>query len=260
MVIGKMPAPVGVPARVAVPSPLSVKLTPAGRAPVLVMVVAAGTPGRGGHGEGAGGSDARRWSWSALVMAGGWLTVSVKVWVASGVTPSLAVRVSGYVPPVPAAGVPARVAVPLPLSVKVTPEGRVPVALIATLPAPPAVVTVNDPAVPTTKVAWSALVIAGDSTTVSVKDWVARCAGAVGRGDRDRVLPGGAGGRGAGQGGGAVAVVGEADAGGQAAALGQSGRDREPGRGGHGEAARRAAQEGGVVGTGDGRRLVHASG
>ena len=34
----------GVPARVAVPSPLSVKLTPAGSAPVLVIVVVAGSP------------------------------------------------------------------------------------------------------------------------------------------------------------------------------------------------------------------------
>jgi hypothetical protein len=41
---------------------------------------------------------------SALVMAGAWLTVSVKFWVASGVWPLAAVIVSANVPPVPAAG------------------------------------------------------------------------------------------------------------------------------------------------------------
>ena len=41
-VTGKVPLAVGVPARVAVPSPLSVKLTPAGSLPVLVIVVALG--------------------------------------------------------------------------------------------------------------------------------------------------------------------------------------------------------------------------
>ena len=73
-------------------------------------------------------------AWSALVMRGGWLTVSVKLWVVSGVTPSLAVSVSGYGPPVPPAGVPASVAVPSPLSVKVTPPGSVPV--LVNVPAP----------------------------------------------------------------------------------------------------------------------------
>ena len=70
---------------------------------------------------------------------------------------------------------PARVAVPLPLSVKVTPPGRV---------APPSdsvvaagkscpVVTVKVPGVPTVKVVEAALVIDGASSTVRVKDWVA---------------------------------------------------------------------------------------
>ena len=43
--------------------------------------------------------------WSALVMVGAWLTVSVNAWVASGATPLLAVMVIGKVPP--AVGVPA---------------------------------------------------------------------------------------------------------------------------------------------------------
>ena len=41
---------------------------------------------------------------------GAWLTVRVKGWVASGLTPFVAVIVNGYGPPVFAAGVPASVA------------------------------------------------------------------------------------------------------------------------------------------------------
>ena len=60
----------------------------------------------------------------------------------------------------PAAGVPARVAVPLPLSTKVTPEGSAPVSLSAGV-GNPVVVTVKVPAVPVVNVVASALVIAG---------------------------------------------------------------------------------------------------
>src|SRR5690348_10127702 len=70
------------------------------------------------------------WFDGLVVTAGAWLTVTVSVWVPFGFTPLEAVRLSGYTPPVPAAGVPARVAVPLPLSVKVRPDGRVPVLLM----------------------------------------------------------------------------------------------------------------------------------
>src|SRR5580658_173586 len=45
------------------------------------------------------------------VMAGAWVTVSVKAWVAFGAIPFVAVIVISYVPSVPAAGVPANVAV-----------------------------------------------------------------------------------------------------------------------------------------------------
>ena len=73
---------------------------------------------------------------------------------------------------VPTAGVPARVAVPSPLSTKVTPVGRAPDS------ARPAVglpvdVTVKVPAEPSVKVVLLAEVIAGAASTVSVKVWVA---------------------------------------------------------------------------------------
>ena len=88
------------------------------------------------------------------------LTANVKLCVALGETPLLAVIVSEYVPPVPAAGVPPSVAVPFPLFVKVTPLGRVPDSLSAGV-GDPVVVTVKLPAVPTVNVVLFALVIAG---------------------------------------------------------------------------------------------------
>ena len=62
----------------------------------------------------------------ALVMAGGWSTVSVKVWVTVPAV-LVAVMASGKVPV--AVGVPARVAVPLPELSKVAPAGRVPASV-----------------------------------------------------------------------------------------------------------------------------------
>ena len=85
-------------------------------------------------------------------------TVSVKSCVTAGPAPELAVIVSGYSSAVPAAGVPASVAVPSPLSVNVTSAGSVPVAVSVT-GGGPWVVTVKLPAVPTTNVVASALVI-----------------------------------------------------------------------------------------------------
>ena len=78
----------------------------------------------------------------------------------------------------------------------------------------PVVVTVKDPALPSVKVALSAEVMAGGPSTVRVKDWVASGvtpleASMVKR--VDALL-----GRGAGQGGRAVPVVGEGHPGGQA--------------------------------------------
>ena len=78
-------------------------------------------------------------------------------------------------PAVPVAGVPAIVAVPLPLSLKVTGLGNDPDSVRAGV-GEPVVVTVNVPAEPTENVALLALVIVGavvPEFTVSVKDWVA---------------------------------------------------------------------------------------
>ncbi len=73
------------------PSPLSTKVTPVGSAPVSlkaevgnpVVVTVNVWPGRW-----------RMTVESALVIAGAWSTVSVKLWVASGLTPLVAVIVS----------------------------------------------------------------------------------------------------------------------------------------------------------------------
>src|SRR6202000_2678026 len=108
----------------------------------------------------------------ALVMPGAALTVTVKVWTAFGETPLEAVIVNEWGPPAPAPGVPARVAVPLPLSVKAMPAGRAPLSDRVAV-GKPVVVTVNVPAVPTRNVVLLALVMAGASSTVSVKVWTA---------------------------------------------------------------------------------------
>src|SRR6266446_616590 len=64
----------------------------------------------------------------ALVMAGASFTVSVKGWLALGGMPFEALMWMRYVPPVPTAGVPARVACE-PDGVKATPAGSVPFSL-----------------------------------------------------------------------------------------------------------------------------------
>jgi len=107
-----------------------------------------------------------------LVMTGAVFTVKVKLWLAGVPTPLLAVKVMGYVPTVPAAGVPLSVPVPFPLSLKVTPLGSVPVSVREGVGAP-VVVTENVPAVPTVNVVLLTLVITGATLTVSVKTWVA---------------------------------------------------------------------------------------
>jgi len=107
----------------------------------------------------------------ALEIAGAEFTVNVKVCVAE-LTLFVAFSVSEYVPRVPDAGVPASVAVPFPLSVKVTPVGNAPVSVKAGT-GKPVVVTVKDPAAPSAKEVLVALVKAGAWFTVSVKDCVA---------------------------------------------------------------------------------------
>ena len=87
----------------------------------------------------------------------------------------LAVKVRGYVPAVPDAGVPLSVAVPFPLFVKVTPLGSAPDSVRDGV-GDPVVVTVKLPAVPTVNVVLLALVIVGAvraALTVSVKLWLA---------------------------------------------------------------------------------------
>ena len=105
----------------------------------------------------------------ALVMAGAWFTVRVKLCVALAPTPFCAVKVIKYVPPVAAAGVPLSAPV---AAVNVTPEGKEPDSESVGA-GEPVVVTVNEPAAPTVKVALEALVIAGAWFTVRVKLCVA---------------------------------------------------------------------------------------
>jgi hypothetical protein len=95
-----------------------------------------------------------------LVIAGAWSTVSVKDCVAFGVIPFCAAMEKEYVLPVPAAGVPLRVAVPFLLSTKVTPVGSAPVGVRDGV-GKPVVVTMKDPAVPTVNVVLAALVMEG---------------------------------------------------------------------------------------------------
>jgi hypothetical protein len=102
------------------------------------------------------------------------LIVRVKLCVA---VPALlvAVIVIGYVPPVPAAGVPLNVPVPVPVSTNVTPFGSAPLAVIDGFGFPVAV-TVKLPPEPTANVVALALVIDGAdcaAATVSVKACVA---------------------------------------------------------------------------------------
>src|SRR3954452_5548021 len=105
----------------------------------------------------------------------GQTTLNVKFCVASVPIPFAAVMIQAYGEPeaVPAPGVPAMVAVLLPLSVNVTPLGSVPVRVIP-LVGKPVVLTVNVwPLTPWVKVALLALVMAGAWLMVSVKFCVA---------------------------------------------------------------------------------------
>ncbi len=147
----------------------------------MIAIEAAGSP-RGVDREGGRRSRSVKVVEAALVKAGVspplW-TVSVKGWLASP-APLAAFRVSGYSskPPGGAAessGVPAIVAVPSPLSSKLTPSGSAPSRLSAGAGSPP-VVTVNEPFSPVAKEAASALVKLGATpgfSTVRVNDWVA---------------------------------------------------------------------------------------
>ena len=93
-----------------------------------------------------------------LLIAGAATTLNVNDWVAFGNVPLLAVMVIGVLP-IPAA-VPEIVAVPLPLSVKFTPEGNA-TFLVRVGAGLPVVVTVNVPLAPAVKVTLFALVMEG---------------------------------------------------------------------------------------------------
>ena len=86
------------------------------------------------------------------------MTVSVKLCVAFVPNPFAAVIVIGKMPP--AAGVPASVAVPSPLSTKFTPPGSAPVS-VRPGAGKPVVVTVKVPGEPSVNVVPLALVIEG---------------------------------------------------------------------------------------------------
>ncbi len=107
---------------------------------------------------------------AALIIDGAWSTVNVNFWVT--VENELAAEmVSEYTPPWPTPAVPARLAVPLPLSTQLSPCGRAPASVNAGAGAPVAF-TVKLNADPTVAVADAAVVIAGGPVTVSVNDWV----------------------------------------------------------------------------------------
>src|SRR5882762_7810079 len=153
--MANVPGAVGVPLSVPVPLPLLRNVTPAGKAPLSVMlgvgdplVFTVNVPA------------APTWNVAAfaLVITGGWPTVSVKFCVALGVTPFCAVNVMANVPD--AVGVPLSVPVPLPLSTNVTPAGKAPLSAMLGV-GNPVVVTVNVPAAPTWNVVAFTLVIAG---------------------------------------------------------------------------------------------------
>ena len=150
---------------VAVPSPLSTRVTPEGRAPVSVMA-AVGFPVEVTVNVPA--LPAVKLALEPLVMAGAagaGATVRVNAWVASEPTPLEAVMVIGKLPAAP--GVPASVAVPSPLSTKDTPAGRLPVSLSEAVGLP-VEVTVKVPAEPAVKEALFPLVITGAALTVRV--------------------------------------------------------------------------------------------
>ena len=125
MATGNVPVAVGVPAMVAVPLAPAAKVTPAGSVPVSLRIGAGYPVVVTGKLKAVPRVTA---SEPALVMVGAWSMVSVKCWVTVPAV-LVAVMVSGNPPEV--VGVPAMVAVPLPLSAKVAPAGRVPVSLRA---------------------------------------------------------------------------------------------------------------------------------
>jgi len=161
IVIGYVP-PVpaaGVPPSVAVPLPLSVNVTPLGNVPVFDNA-GVGLPVAVTENDCA--VPTVNVADDADVIAGAAFTVSVND-CCTGLPPLFAVIVSGKLPLV--VGVPASVAVPLPLSVNVTPPGNAPVSERDGVGVP-LVVTVNVPALPFVKVVEAYDVSASPPATV----------------------------------------------------------------------------------------------
>src|SRR5262245_7613982 len=125
------------PASVPVPLPLSTNVTPFGSVTPPRAIAGTGKPVVATVKDPAAATV--KVTLAALVIAGAWFTFSVKACVVFGSTPFDAVKVSAYEPPVPAAGGPLKVPVPLPLSVKVTPAGSDPLTVSVGVGAPVAV-------------------------------------------------------------------------------------------------------------------------
>ena len=167
--MGNAPPAAGVPLSVAVPLPLSVKVKPVGNA-VDSLIAGVGDPAVVTVND--PGVPRANVALFALVMASP-VTFRVKFCTAFGPAPLTAVKLMGNPPPL--AGFPLSVAVPLPLSVKVTPMGNAPDSVIVGT-GDPLVVNVNDPGIPTTNVVVLPLVMdgarLGPTLTFRVKPWV----------------------------------------------------------------------------------------
>jgi hypothetical protein len=164
-----VPFDAGVPESEAVPSPLSTNVTPDGRVPFSLRL-GVGVPVEATVNELA--EPNVKVVPLAEVTDGAWLTVvtvRTKDWLAFAPTPLLAVIVIGKVPP--EVGVPERVAVPLPLSTKLTPIGSEPVSDTAAV-GKPDVVTSKLLETPSAKVVPADDVTAGAWSTTRVKDWL----------------------------------------------------------------------------------------
>jgi hypothetical protein len=148
-----------VPLRVAVPFPLSLKLTPLGSVVPVSTKVGTGKPVAITVNELE--APTANVVLLALVIDGASFTVNVKFCVALLPTPLLAVKEMEYCFPVPATGVPLRVPVPFLLSTNVTPLGNVAPPLVKLGIGKPVAFTVNVPLMPTVKVVLLPLVMVG---------------------------------------------------------------------------------------------------
>ena len=161
----------GVPVSVPVPLPLSWKDAQAGRLaafsigngkPVVATVNDRGTP-------------TAMLALAALVKTAFWSMVIVTACVVRELAPLLAVMTYCAVPPVPAAGVPVMVAMPVPLSVNTSPEGSFGLIVNVVLLGVPAVVEIWMGAVivPTAKESVvGGMMNTGGCVTVSLNVWL----------------------------------------------------------------------------------------